>query len=598
MRSKLYFSVTLGALVLSLLVTGMRTRPATAAGPKEAKKPAAQSEPTKITITPIGPTATEFENAKAAIERNSQVQRLLAGNNYRLLSFTLLDGEQRDRKASAPGRYQAIYYDYTNERSITAESPANDLSSATVSTSNYQPTPTFEEFQDAVRILTTDDHFGPLIKDGSLTTFRPMPPVVEATDALTKVERTVHVGLGLRDAGPTEARNEVVGVRMAKATVLRYANGAPPSCAAAPEACGVANAGQSTVTSGTGSYHLVVTQGPNTLWDMTVVRPTASSGTRKSGIEVQNVLYKGKSVLKRGHAPVLNVKYTSDTCGPYRDWQFEEGQFQTPLGSTDPAPGIRLCPTPASTELENGTDAGNFNGVAVYTNQNGTPADTSDDETVLLTELEAGWYRYIMEWRFANNGIIRPRFGFGAVSNNCVCNVHTHHVYWRFDFDVVTPSNRVFLMERGKKFSNAILTEGKVSRNYGTTRSILVQNVEGDEGYLLVPNINDGTRGGIDDAFGVGDIWLLSYKNIAGGSALQNEFDDGTTCINCTDAAARIKIDTFLNGESVNNADVVVWYGASFVHSDGAGIIDPDRSLTNLLTGPHVVGPDLRPRRW
>jgi Cu2+-containing amine oxidase len=86
---------------------------------------------------------------------------------------------------------------------------------------------------------------------------------------------------------------------------------------------------------------------------------------------------------------------------------------------------------PAQTILESGTDSGNFRGVAIY---------RQGRETVLVSELQAGWYRYISRWRFHDDGTIRPRFGFSAVQNACVCNVH-HHVYWRLDFDIGAAEN-------------------------------------------------------------------------------------------------------------------------------------------------------------
>jgi hypothetical protein len=60
--------------------------------------------------------------------------------------------------------------------------------------------------------------------------------------------------------------------------------------------------------------------------------------------------------------------------------------------------------------LETGTDVGNFRGVALY--RQGT-------EVVLVTEMEAGWYRYVHEWGFDAGGTIHPRFGFGATANSC-----------------------------------------------------------------------------------------------------------------------------------------------------------------------------------
>src|SRR5438046_782254 len=69
------------------------------------------------------------------------------------------------------------------------------------------------------------------------------------------------------------------------------------------------------------------------------------------------------------------------------------------------------------------TDAGNFTGgIAVY---------IEGLEVVLKTQFAAGWYIYVMEWRFHLDGTLRPRFGFGAViyGYNCVCQVHHHDVY-------------------------------------------------------------------------------------------------------------------------------------------------------------------------
>ena len=61
----------------------------------------------------------------------------------------------------------------------------------------------------------------------------------------------------------------------------------------------------------------------------------------------------------------------------------------------------------------------------------------------MVSEMEAGWYRYISEWRLHTDGTIRPRFGFGAVTSLCVCTRHHHHAYWRLDFDIRTAGNNI-----------------------------------------------------------------------------------------------------------------------------------------------------------
>jgi hypothetical protein len=541
--------------------------------------------PVQIRVVPVGPTQEMLDNARLEAERSAAVQQELAGTRYRFIDLTYIDNEDKTQGAAQmPTRYRAVFYDYTNDRTMVAEGSFNGKEPVTVHQENFQPIPSGEEFDEAVRILQKDGALGNFLKAQTLKTYHPMP---DTTVLSGTTERLVNIGLASSSAGTPP---EVVSVSLKRGVVIRYPERAPGTSLATPEACGIPNAGQATTARNTaGQYQMTVTQGPTTLWEMLIIRPAVSSGTRASGIEVRDVKYMGKSVLKRGHVPVLNVKYGANECGPYRDWQYQEGQFETPAtGNTDPAPGIRIVATGqvARTSLENGTDTGNFRGVAVY---------TLGTETVLTTELEAGWYRYIMEWRFDNNGTIRPRFGYGATDNSCVCFVHTHHNYWRFDFDIVQPNNNVYQVERGRRFLRPLDTEAIIPRNYQTNRSLLIQNAAGNEAYLLTPNLSDGVVNSASDPFPSGDFWVFQYKNVVGGTALQNELDDGFN--STTSSQAFIKIDPFANGESVANQDVVVWYGASFIHADGANLLHPSRG-GEVITGSHVVGPDILPVRW
>ena len=573
---RFFFSLVLGfTLTFSIFAAADKT-------PKHIKQ---SKSPVKINIVPWGPSLETVEAAKLRVGQSKAVQEKLSGTNYRLLEFAYLENDSGDKSqpTQPPTRFRAVFYDYTNDRTFAAVGDFTGFEPVAVSEEVYQPLPNDDEFWEAVRLLRQDGRFEKSLKDETLKPFQPMPPVTILDG--TK-ERLVNVGLNASSSG----KNEVVSVRIKDGKIIRYEKGAPEMSLAAPTACGVANSGQFTTAFGTaGQYQLSVTQNGSPLWEMLVIRPSASSGTRKSGIEVRDVKYKGKSVLKRGHVPVLNVEYPGGQCGPYRDWQFQEDMFQTAPGSTDPAPGIRLLPPGqvAQTVVDNNTDVGDYRGVAVYTQNN---------ETVLVTEMQAGWYRYIMEWRFADDGTIRPRFGFGATNNSCVCSLHNHHAYWRFDFDIVKPENKVFQVERGRKFLQPITTETTRLKSFQTNRSLLIQNSNGDEAYLLVPNLSDG----IADKFGRSDFWVLQYKNVNGGTDLQNEIDDGynSTDGDCTDNDGTcININKFINGESVADRDVVIWYGAHFVHSDGANINNSHQNK-EILTDSHVVGPDIRPIRW
>jgi hypothetical protein len=616
MRRRLYFAGTILFLAaISLLISNL-TQVGASGNTKKKKK----REPATIKIVPVGPSQEESDRVAATITQSPQVQRYLQGKRSRLLSFELIEPDVKDNKITPQRRFNAVFYDYTSNRTIVANGNFNNPSEIVVSESNEQPLPNDEEYEEAVRILKNDAYFGEKLQDRTLEPYRAMPPTAEPTDKNSNVQRTLHVGVMPKGTN-NQSLHEVVGVNMISQKVVRYPNGAPPYCTATEGgSCGIPSAGQSTTPRNTaGQYQMTVSQSGTTLWEMLVVRPSVSSGTRASGIEVRDVKYKGKLVLKRGHAPVLNVEYQplpgQGSCGPYRDWSYQEDMFQTPAGSTDPAPGIRISPTTATTALDTGNDSGNFRGVAIYPYDNGTPTNTEDDETVLITELQAGWYRYIMEWRFGHNGTIRPRYGFGATTNSCVCWRHHHHIYWRFDFDIAGTNNNVYQTEIPKKLADRggwqqIMTETKRNRNYPTKRSFIIKNASGPEAYALIPNVFDGYRGGIDDPYASGDLWFLRFKS--GTTNLQNEYDDGynSTTAGCTYSGGAtsngscIHIDGFVNNEDLNGQDLVVWYGAHFIHDDGNNLtslegktINPNRS-PEILSGAHVVGPDLRLLSW
>lgn len=530
--------------------------------------------PVTITGVPVGPTKEQLNAAVSRISLSSGFQKNMAGVKYRVLSSHYIDDGSRN-----PGRYQAIIYDYTNDRTFSATGDISGKEDPALHEESYQPESSEEEFAEAVEIARNSVTS---LVNGDVYPFEPMPPVTVLNGT---TERLVNVGLSARSAS---GKNEIVGVSLKRGVVVHYPNNAPPTALATADACGPPAISPGPTPNGTGASQITVTQSGAPLWEMLVQTPFGSGGTNGSGVELQNVKYKGKTVLKRAHVPILDVQYAGDICGPFRDWQNTQSAFSAPVaGATFPNGDINggfiilADGQVATTILDTGDDNGNFRGVAIY---------RQNDETVMVSEMAAGWYRYIMEWRFADDGTIRPRFGFGSVSDSCVCNTHFHHVYWRFDFDVVNPTNKVFQVERGRRFLQPITTEIVRTRNVGTNRRILVQNSTGDEAYMLIPNVSDGKA----DAFGVSDFWVLRYKSPT-GNPVTSEIDDGRMP-GAVDPS--ININSWVNGESLVNQDVVVWYAAHFTHDDAAGLLlSPDRSGL-VTTGSHVVGPDLRPIRW
>ena len=152
---------------------------------------------------------------------------------------------------------------------------------------------------------------------------------------------------------------------------------------------------------------MTVSQGGTVLWKFLAIRPAATRvpAARRTAPASSSgpSSYRGKKLLHRAHVPILNVKYDRPAAAPTATGRTRKGR-STRTAPTS-RPGFRLCPQPAKTILDTGSDAGNFLGVGIY---------VEGQEVVLVSEMEAGWYRYISEWRLHADGTIRPRFGFTA----------------------------------------------------------------------------------------------------------------------------------------------------------------------------------------
>jgi hypothetical protein len=530
-----------------------------------------------VTLEPVGLTEAALARLQAQLLTGAAVRRALGTAKYRLLATRALDEETdaKPRRAADPGRFRATIYDYTGDRTLFVDGRVDDPRRATVTESAVQPLPSEEEFAAAVALLRRDAAVGPLVGEGRLQPYLAMPPLVgeELPDGRTR--RVLAVGLLPRDRADARA-HEIVGVSLGRREVAHFDRRAPDRAVVTLGAngiCGVPNAFQPTTNSAAGSAQVTVKRGSTVLWRFRAVRPAASSGTNGSGVELRFVDYRGRRVLYRAHVPFLNVKYDNDACGPYRDWQNEEGMLQA--SGTNVAPGFLLCPTPATTVLQTGDDTGTFLGTAIY---------VDGQEVVLVCEMQAGWYRYVSEWRLHANGTIRPRFGFGAVSSSCVCNRHHHHVYWRLDFDIGTATgNRVREfndppLAGGSKWHDKLYEIAR-PRDPARKRRWRVVNVATGKGYDVTPGPDDGVASGMPDApFGRGDVWITRYR--------ASEIDDGVVAVGPPYEA---DIGAWVNGEPIGNADVVVWYAAHFTHDvvgEGGG------------GHGHVVGPNLVPVSW
>jgi hypothetical protein len=509
-----------------------------------------------------GPLEVQVEPWGPDPDRVAEAAQAAARDGARLIGLQPLDAGD---EPVPPQAVRATLYDYDEEQALLVDVPLDEDGPRRVVATARQPQPGAEELEAALEVVREDPELGPALRDGRLVPYRPMPPVVGEELPDGRVARTLT--LGLRPAEGDDG-HEIVGVRLGRREVVRYDEKAPPTSRAEARRCGIPDAGQQTVMGRAGAARITVSRDGERLWRLIAVRPAASSGAMGSGVELRGVAYRGKRVLRRAHVPILNVRYDNNACGPYRDWQNEESRFKAQGAAV--APGFRLCPQPAQTILESRSDQGNFAGVAVY---------VDGQEVVLVSELSAGWYRYVSRWRLHADGTIKARFGFDAVDNSCVCRTHHHHAYWRLDFDIEGAGDDVVLEHNDPPLPghdgnwHVLRNEVRRPRNQGRKRRWRVRNQGSNSGYVLAPGANDGEA----DNYGVGDLWALRHR--------AGQIDDGAVA-----TSTRAHLDAFAGGESIVGTNVVVWYAGHFSHEPG--------HEHGPGGGGHIVGPTLKPDRW
>lgn len=502
-------------------------------------------------------TAEAFARGAAAAP---EVRRALRGSRYRLLHLLTHDELDKEGERDHCRECEAVYYDYTHNRTVRVR--GNVGGAPQVEIGDGQPHPSDEEFEAAVELVRRSAAWGPLLQGGQIRAYRPMPPMLESSDG-SPVERTLYVGLISRP----RRFNRLVAVNMVREEVSPEPV-QPRGAIAGLAICGVDDEPCTRPRRGTRGTVTIEWPASDPVWRFQVIRPSASSGVNGSGIELRNVKFRGERVLKQAHVPILNVNYDDDVCGPFRDWMYEETCFQAVGPDVKGAPGFRWCTEPPQTIFESGQDGGNFTGVAVY--------EAEDGSLQLVTQCFAGWYRYIHEWRFYPDGTILPRFRFGGTSNSCVCNVHHHHAYWRFDFDIINKQNRVEEWVNGAW--SPIPAEASRLRQPGVETRWRVLHQKQEIGYEIVP----GEQDDYGDDFSGDDQYALRYR--------KGEVDDGPLHdhIHHILDGAQADLQQYLRRpQSLKKQDVVIWYVGHFRHN----VADEDEHH-------HEVGPTLTPINW
>ena len=473
-----------------------------------------------------------------------------------------------------PKRFDATLYDYTVEKAFELVVDADGLEISRKPLTD-QPARQPAELSDAYSVVRGNPAFYEGLASGSLTLYEPMPPITVDGEG----RRLINVGVISKvSAGTSVEKNEVVSVHIPTGSIVRYPANAPDTSRASLLACGPGASGCS-YTTGPCSYYQISWPAVDPVWKLNIRHPSCTNGVQGdgTGLEITDVYYRGRLIIKRAEVPVLNVLYAGNTCGPYRDWLDSEDCFQaTGTDAPSAGSGIRVASAPPSTLCESGTpgsDAGNFRGVAIYDQGNAV---------WLMTETTAGWYRYVMEWRLYLDGTIEPIFGFGATTNSCTCNPHYHHAYWRIEWaidaasngttdDPATGINTLEHLRAGTTDQyDPVSAEGTFLRPAvdGDKDLFRIKNQATGNGYIITPGALDGNANG--DTYGKWDFAALALNT--------SQIDDPNT-------NTSINITPWLTSEPLGTTKrLVTWYHATYNHSDPGGTGEPCE-----LAGPRLV---------
>lgn len=538
--------------------------------------PSGPDEPLRLEIVAEAGSEALDADLRRVLSTHSVIRTQFADADLWLVARDILEKDVpagEHGPGGDPGApFRAILHNLAGNEVVEVLGELGDPDSVRVLSTARPRLPNEEEHTWARDVLRMDPDLAQRVDAGEVSFYRPMPPVANVQTADGSIDRAVTVGVREVD-GSGAVRHRVVAVRAADGEIVED----DPRLPQGDRECGPPPGDGCPAAGGDNQARLRVWRGDALLWELVLVRPSASSGVNGSGVELRYVDYQGVRALYRAHVPILNVAYEGDAgsgrCGPtYRDWMNEESCFQAE--GEEPVAGFRVCTARPRTILD-GTDGGGFRGVAIW---------VDGDDLLVLSQLQAGWYRYVSEWRFSADGTIRPRVGFAAVANPCTCEPHVHHAYWRLDFDVTGPDLNLVQEHNSPTLPgqlspwHTIRFEAARPRDPAHQRQWRVRSVRSPHGYTVVPGAEDGTA----DHYGAGDVWVVVYDG--------DEIDDGEG-FTTDPARSRAGIDKFVSGEVVERQDVVFWYGAHFRHA-------PHEEGATTDGGGHRLGPDLIPFNW
>lgn len=273
-----------------------------------------------------------------------------------------------------------------------------------------------------------------------------------------------------------------------------------------------------------------------------------STNDNSSGLVLNDVEYNGKKILDRASMPVMRVEYERNACGPYADILNSTALRRATQGAPDSAcDGQAQC-------------------TRTYT-QNGEK----------MLEVGSNWqigeYQIYQTYYFSENGYFDSR----VYSRGLQCLVdHAHHAHWLFDFDLDDAANDVVIRADGSAPGNEF-NDFRSESNGWTIRDKVTGSVVN-----VIPADDDGQP---DDFSSVDVAVRVWQSNEVGRWRLGARGEIG---------------NNYNNGQSVDGADIVLWYVTHLPHSasEGPGIwhaSGPRIQVGNITTPPPEPEPPVDP---
>jgi primary-amine oxidase len=304
------------------------------------------------------------------------------------------------------------------------------------------------------------------------------------------------------------------------------------------------------------------------------------------GITLTNVVYTPRgqrpvSVLRSSHLAQIHVPYDSGEPR-FHDMSGALGGSAVPLQTQDCPNGDRRTQADVPVVCIMTVPRG-----LAYLNPSvGDEAlrrSAQGNDLVVFSAFEIGWYTYLAEWRFSDDGSVTPRVGATGslrgsdgivvspkhgwpigVGSSGFEESHNHNIFWRMDFDIQGRSGDVveqYDVTGGgtaqRTLKKTVFTTEQQVKN-GRTRwwRVVDPNVKNADDHAASWQIDNAEsseyRGPSTEKFTHSDVYVTQYRNCE-----QLATENATTP--CADS-----VDQFVNGERLT--DPVVWVSVDFHH--------------------------------